>query len=97
MDGATQELLKQGVLGVIIVLIVGASFAGAIMWKPALTLIVAGKDERIADLKGRLDEAMAGWKSQTDATNRLAAAMEARNELDRQRATDRAADRRASR
>lgn len=94
MDAATQELLKQGILGALVVLIVGASFGGAIIWLPSFRLIVAAKDDRIAELKTRLDEAMAGWRSQTEATNRLAGAIEARNDLDRQRVTDPRSDRR---
>lgn len=37
---------------------------------------------RLADAKAMRDEAIAGWKAQTDATNRLASAIEERNKIE---------------
>lgn len=38
---------------------------------------------RLDDQKALTAEALAGWKAQTDATNRIATAVEERNKLDR--------------
>jgi hypothetical protein len=37
---------------------------------------------RLNEVKARRDEALAGWKAQTDATLRLAAAIEERNRIE---------------
>lgn len=95
MDQAFAELLKAGILGTVIVLLVTASIAGVIIWGPSFKAITALYDARILSLEARLNEAMAGWRAQTEATNKVAGAVEARNELDKARALDARQDRRA--
>jgi hypothetical protein len=55
-------------------LLVGALIAVAALWKEHLR---ADHEDR-----AQRDQAIAGWKDQTAATNRLAAALEARNRRD---------------
>lgn len=62
--------------------------AGAVA---VLVLLVVLLVREIVVPKGRLDDqkaltrdALDGWKGQTDATNRMAAALEERNKLDRE-------------
>lgn len=54
----------------------GAALAGAVAVITAMYKLIR---EFIADLKKQRDIAIDGWQAQTAATNRLAAALEARN------------------
>ncbi len=55
-------------------LLVGALIAVAALWKEHLRADAEDRAQR--------DQAIAGWREQTAATNRLAAALEARNRRD---------------
>lgn len=59
-----------------------AALAGAILIIGFLGRLLL---QYIADLKSQRDLAFAGWKAQTDATNNVAAAVEARNRVEETR------------
>jgi hypothetical protein len=59
-----------------------AALAGAILIIGFLGRLLL---QYIADLRAQRDLAFAGWKAQTDATNAIAAAIEARNRAEETR------------
>lgn len=63
-----------GPVGLTVGLILGIGYLGR--------FIVQFIRDTIADLKAQRDIALEGWRDQTDATNRLAAAIESRNRRD---------------
>lgn len=73
---ALKELVQYGVLGIVFVLTVAGSITGQVQWKASVERADHFQAETLKEVRAQLAEAMIGWKAQTDATNRMATAVE---------------------
>ena len=85
MDPATtaayNEFIKSGIIGAFLVLTLAGSATGAIRWGISVKELIASKDDALSRERADKIEAITGWKAQTDATNKVAAALEQTNAI----------------
>ena len=81
MDPALAELLKSGLIGTFLVMTIYGSATGNIRWGLSVEELIAAKDDALARERADKIEAVTGWRAQTEATNKVATALEQTNAI----------------